>query len=152
MAFTYSGNPADSNLDRLRFELGDVESTSVLLNNDEINFCISQQPTWNRRIAMGLRSIGNKIMRQPNFRLDRWTENRHDVAKLYLSEAAALEKSSITSMGVWAGSTSTAWKNAQKDEADYNEPFAAINSNENPTRIKPHDGPEQPNTISSETD
>lgn len=40
MTFSYSGNPASSDLDAVRFFIGDTDSTEWLLSNEEINFLI----------------------------------------------------------------------------------------------------------------
>jgi hypothetical protein len=40
MAWTYSGNPGSSNLDEVRFLIGDTDSTSQLLSNEEINYLL----------------------------------------------------------------------------------------------------------------
>lgn len=41
MAWTYSGNPASSNLDLVRFLIQDTDSTDQLLSNEEINYVLS---------------------------------------------------------------------------------------------------------------
>ena len=40
MAFTYSGNPNDSQKDEIRFILGDYDESSPLLQDAEINFAL----------------------------------------------------------------------------------------------------------------
>jgi len=41
MAWTYSGNPANSALDQVRFVIGDTDSANQLLSNAEIDWLIS---------------------------------------------------------------------------------------------------------------
>lgn len=43
MSFSYSGDPAASNLDEVRYRLGDTDSTNPLLTDEEIQFQIN---TW----------------------------------------------------------------------------------------------------------
>lgn len=38
MTWTYSGNPASSALDEIRFLIGDTDTTDQLLSNEEINY------------------------------------------------------------------------------------------------------------------
>jgi hypothetical protein len=46
MSWTYSGNPASSSLDAVRFLTGDtVQTESWTLNNEEINYLIGLSPT-----------------------------------------------------------------------------------------------------------
>jgi hypothetical protein len=129
MSWTYSGNPAASDLDRLRFELGDTVAATPLLANEEINFIIAQESKWARRIARGLRSIGHKLLQQPNFGLDRWREDRHQVAQSFLTRADELEKTGRMA-GVYAGGISTSDKDTQKDDEDYDKPFASLTMDE----------------------
>jgi len=42
MAWTYSGDPANSTKDAVRFLIGDTDTTDQLLNDAEVNFCIVQ--------------------------------------------------------------------------------------------------------------
>ena len=42
MAWTYSGNPASSTLDQVRFLCGDTDTNNQLLTDAEINWLISQ--------------------------------------------------------------------------------------------------------------
>jgi hypothetical protein len=130
MAWTYSGNPADSDRDRLRFETGDTDTNSQLLQDAELDFVIAQESTWARRIARCLRSIGHKLLQQPNFALDRWREDRHEVAKSFLERARELEKTGKAA-GVYAGGISTSDKDTQKDDEDYDQPFASLTMDEN---------------------
>jgi hypothetical protein len=42
MAWTYSGDPSTSDKDKVRFLVGDTDTDDQLLNDAEINYCISQ--------------------------------------------------------------------------------------------------------------
>ena len=42
MAWTYSGDPASSDRDAVRFLIGDTDSTDQLLQDAEVSFCIAQ--------------------------------------------------------------------------------------------------------------
>lgn len=42
MAFTYSGNPATSDRDAVRFLIQDTDSDDVLLQDAEVDWCITQ--------------------------------------------------------------------------------------------------------------
>lgn len=43
MAWTYTGNPAASDRDNLRFTLGDVKQTPQSLTDEEVQFLLSEQ-------------------------------------------------------------------------------------------------------------
>lgn len=42
MTWSYSGNPTSSDLDRVRFLIGDTDTTNQLLANEEINWLLSE--------------------------------------------------------------------------------------------------------------
>lgn len=42
MAWSYSGDPASSLKDRLRFEIGDVIAADPVISDEELNFCLAQ--------------------------------------------------------------------------------------------------------------
>lgn len=44
MAWTYSGNPASSDRDKIRFLIGDVASTPQSLSDEELQYLISEAP------------------------------------------------------------------------------------------------------------
>lgn len=127
---TYSGNPANSARDLLRFQIGDTGPTSWLLNDDEIAYAIANNTSRNRRMADCLEAIGNKLLQQPNFALDKWRENRHDVAKSFIDQADKLRKKS-SAQGLYAGGISKAGKKAQEQDADRPAPWATINMDDN---------------------
>ncbi len=51
MTWTYSGNPADSNLDAIRYYIGDTDTSDQLLNNEEINFELTENGSGLYRTA-----------------------------------------------------------------------------------------------------
>ena len=50
MSFSYSGDPSASNLDEVRYRLGDTDSTNPLLTDEEIQFQID---TWVTDVSKG---------------------------------------------------------------------------------------------------
>jgi hypothetical protein len=65
MTWTYSGNPASSTLDQVRFLSGDTDSTNPLLSNEEFNFLISQwSPNTYWAAAFGCEAIAGKYQAQ----------------------------------------------------------------------------------------
>ena len=54
MAFTYSGDPSDSDLDYLRFVLGDTKASSVLFQDAELMYIINTTKDT-QRLAVAFR-------------------------------------------------------------------------------------------------
>ena len=42
MTWSYSGDPASSTIDAIRFLIGDTDTTDQLLSNEEIQYCINE--------------------------------------------------------------------------------------------------------------
>lgn len=64
MTWTYSGDPAASDLDFVRFEVGDIETSEQLLQDEEINYCINSTSTAKAAAAKAARAIAARFARQ----------------------------------------------------------------------------------------
>lgn len=69
MAFSYSGDPSTSIRDRVRFELADTAKNAPILDDEEIDYCIAQEPSTEGAIAKAAESITAKFRRQVNVRV-----------------------------------------------------------------------------------
>ena len=67
MAFTYGGNPATSELDALRFAIGDTDATSPLLQDAEIQYIIDNY-SGNAKMAALFRQAATMISIRPTKR------------------------------------------------------------------------------------
>lgn len=64
MSFSYSGNPADSPLDGVRFLVQDTNPNDPQLQDAEINFLVSLYTNIWKSAAYAARNIANKYARQ----------------------------------------------------------------------------------------
>lgn len=131
LGWTYSGDPSTSARDLLRFDIGDTDENSPLLQDTELNYVIDNQSSQHRRVADCFERIGRKILQRPNFALDKWREDRHDVAKSFLEQAKELRKRGAAA-GLYAGGISKADKLTREQDTDRDEPFAYIGMDEFP--------------------
>lgn len=65
MSWTYSGNPANSELDAMRFMLKDTVEDDPLLQDEEIQFIIDNYKGQNMRLAVGFRQCAATLARKP---------------------------------------------------------------------------------------
>lgn len=74
MTFSYSGNPASSNLDEVRFYAQDTDPVDPLLSNEEINFLIGVwKPLYESNIyvaSMVCETISAKFAREVAYSAD----------------------------------------------------------------------------------
>lgn len=129
MAWSYSGDPTSSALDALRFHIGDTESATPLLSNEEINYVLANNASLNRQLAACFETIGRKLLQRPNFALDKWREDRHEVAKSFLEQAKELRKKSAA-QGIYAGGISKTDKETREEDTDRDAPFATLDMDE----------------------
>ena len=68
MTWSYSGDPSSSNLDQVRFLIGDTDTTNQQLSNEEINFLLT---AWNNvtylAAAEGCMAIAGKYQNKADF-------------------------------------------------------------------------------------
>lgn len=60
MAFTYSGDPADSDLDAVRFLIQDITTPNELLQDAEINFLLAQEVNFYMAAAAAAMNISGR--------------------------------------------------------------------------------------------
>jgi hypothetical protein len=64
VTWTYSGNPANSTLDAVRFLMGDTDTTDQLLSNEELSWLITTEGTAYYAAAEACRAVAAKFARQ----------------------------------------------------------------------------------------
>lgn len=94
MAFSYSGNPAGSDLDRLRFTIGDTKEIGHLLEDEEIQYLIDTYTTSENALLAGLyrqcaNTYGSKMVKR---KLGPQTEDATDRQAYFVDLASKYEK------------------------------------------------------------
>lgn len=69
MTWTYSGNPAHSDKDAVRFEIGDTNKDDQLLSDEEIEFALSAETDTYRAAARCCEFLARKFAREADYRL-----------------------------------------------------------------------------------
>lgn len=108
MTWSYSGDPGSSNLDHVRFLLGDTNSSDPQLSNEEINFLLSENSDNVYAAAtMGARALVSKFSRMVDKEIGDLKYKYSDLVKHYISlidqwkRKAALSNITITAGGVF---------------------------------------------------
>ena len=63
MTWSYSGDPANSTNDAVRFLIGDTDTNDQLISNEEIAYIVTQQGSVNRSASECCRAIAAKFAR-----------------------------------------------------------------------------------------
>jgi len=126
MAWSYSGDPSASDLDEVRWWIGDTDTDEQQLSDAEINFAIDTTGNNKRAAAWCARALKAKYSREVNIRTGAAGEFRIDLAGLaraYGELADYLEWSVDAYAAPWAASVSIDEKESQLDDSDRVLPF-----------------------------
>jgi len=101
MTFTYDPTNGFSNLERVRFWLGDTDSTKAKFSDEEITAVLTDSVTWQEAALALLESLIARLSSQTDFKAD-WLEVKVSQAVAQLKALlASLEKR--WSLGSYAG-------------------------------------------------
>lgn len=94
MAATYTADPSNNAIDRLRFMLGDTDSTTPLLQDAEYEYIIACNPdNMNKQIASAFRAAATAIaIHATKRRLGPQSEDDGDRLNYYKEQADFYEK------------------------------------------------------------
>lgn len=101
MAFTYT--PFATDKDRVRFHIGDVDSTAQIYSDEEINAIIVEEGAWKKAVLACLDGIIARLTGTPDFKADWLTVDVSKAVAAYRNlrnlkaETFALETGSMTS-------------------------------------------------------
>jgi len=137
MSVTYSGDPAASSRDAVRFLLRDTSTANAEFQDAEIEWLVSQNPNPYRAAANGARakaaeasdSLASKTVGSLTLtyseRATRWL----DIAKTLDAQA---NKGLGSAIHPYSGGISKSDKEAIASEDDYNEPYFYLGMMDNP--------------------
>lgn len=123
MSWTYSGDPSSSDLDAVRFCIGDTIETDQLLQDEEIQFLLDTYESVRLACINGIISIMASYARYVNEEVDEVREDNSDrmaQLKILLDE---LRRSVSAFAQIYAGGISVADKSANESDTDRVPPF-----------------------------
>lgn len=143
MTWSYSGNPADSDLDRLRFLIGDVDSNDQQLSDEELNFLLAQNSIIVQAAVGACDAIIAKYSRlvdQKTGDIDTKYSQRiaayENLKKALPTSPAATDDSAPSPWPVpYAGGISEADMDTETDDEDRVGPVFAVGMGDYPTDV-----------------
>ena len=97
MTWSYSGDPASSDRDRVRFLIFDTDTNEQLLNNEEIDWLLTEQSNVYMAAANGAEAIAAKFARDINRSVIGISASPGGRAQFYLDLAEKLRAQTATS-------------------------------------------------------
>ena len=92
MAWTYSGDPANSTLDAIRFEIGDTNTNDQLLQDAEINYTYSEEGSVLAASARCCEVLARKFAREADQELGPIKEKLSQRSDSYAKLAETLRR------------------------------------------------------------
>lgn len=139
MPWSYSGNPASSALDQVRFLVGDTDTTDQLLLDAEITSLITEYPNPYLAGAACCEQLAAKFSREVNKSIGHLSVSAGERAKAYLVLAKTLRKRSrAKGLVPYIGGRSQSDKIADAQDADAVQPNFRIGQDDLPP-VNPFD-------------
>lgn len=133
MSWNYSGSPGDSDLDAVRFLIGDTDTDDQLVSDEEITWALTQGSVYNAA-AICARSIAAVYSRLADKAVDDLQIKYSQKSAQYFKLADSLEsKDSHKALGVYAGGISVADKESIESNTDRVSPSFKRGMTDNPS-------------------
>ena len=129
MTWSYSGNPADSDRDKVRFLVFDTDTNDQLLSNEEINWILTEQTNVYMAASNAAEAIAARFAKDINRSVIGISANPGSRAAFYLELADRLRDQASTATGhveIFAGGLTISGKEALDDDSDAVQPAFKI--------------------------
>lgn len=132
MSWSYSGNPAASDLDEVRFLIGDTDTTDQLVSNEEIAWAIANNAGTILAAATLCEALSAKFAREVDKSIGSLSVSAASRSGHFASRAASLRVQSVALCEVFVGGLSISDKAALDADADAVQPFFRAGQDDNP--------------------
>ena len=146
MAFTYSGNPASSSRDAVRYLLHDTSTAAPFMNDAEIEWLVSEKPNVYRAAAQGARQLAAQLNDNVASKtVGSLTLTYSERATKWLDLAKSLEnqanKGAGSAIRPYSGGISKTDKELNASDTDTDEPWFYRDMWDNPGSETPYNYP-----------
>ena len=133
MAFTYDGDPANSDLEAVRFLIGDTDSTDALLQDAEVNWGLSQNSNIYFAASIAAETIASKFARKVDKAVGDLRQSYSQQSKQYRTLAADLKRQASLKGSIlpYAGGISVSDKESVEENTDRTSPNFEIGMDDN---------------------
>lgn len=123
MTWSYTGNPANSPTDKVRFEIGDTVSTDPMLQDEEIQYCIDNESTYYGAVARACESIAMRFSREASTKVGALSLDLNSRAKQWSDRADKYRKRALASHAPYVGGLSRSEKADDESNPDRTGPY-----------------------------
>jgi hypothetical protein len=136
MAWTYSGDPSASDLDAVRFYIGDTTTTRQLLQDAEINFAISEHSNLRLAAAVCADAIAAKFAAESDMRVGDISRSLSQISKAFTALATKLRSEVGKRAAPSFPAASRDWKESQREDIDLVQPAFGLGDTDNPWAVQ----------------
>lgn len=137
--WTYSHNPAVSELDAVRFNIGDTNSDAKLLDDNEILYTLVLEGNVRQASIACLQNLITVYARQVDKSSDKKSQSLSQrVESFQTALDRLLERQSMSALNIFAGGQSRAGKDTQRANTDRVRPAFSKDMMDNPRAIQPN--------------
>ena len=133
MAFTYDGDPANSDLETVRFLIGDTDSTDALLQDAEVNWTLAQNSNVYFAASMAAETIASKFARKVDKAVGDLRQFYSQQSKQYRALATDLKRQASLKGSIlpYAGGISVSDKEVVEENTDRVQPSFEMGMDDN---------------------
>lgn len=123
MAFTWTGNPAASTLEKIRFLIDDKDSTRAKFTDDEINFAYAEEGSVYNAAAMLCEQLATKYADAVSRALGPLRVDLSDKSEQYAKRAAQLRARAVAYATPYVGGMSDTKDETFENDSDLKQPI-----------------------------
>jgi len=132
MSATYSGDPSASDLDHIRFVIGDTDVNDPLLQDGELNYCLSRESSFYGACALACESIGNRFSQEADVIMGTAMQLKLNArAQQWMSRAQDYRQRAVAAHAPESGGMSKAQKEQDFSNPDRTGPYFRKDMEEN---------------------
>ena len=131
MAFTWGGDPANSDLEAVRWEINDIDSANAKFQDAEINYALAQEFSVFNASARCCETLQARYSDAASRTMGPLKVDLSDLAKFYSYKAKALRKRAIIWGKPYAGGESVAKGETFEGDTDLVQPIFTKDMMEN---------------------
>ncbi|GIV81724.1 MAG: hypothetical protein KatS3mg051_1188 [Anaerolineae bacterium] len=139
MTWTYSGDPAASSRDAVRFLIGDTDTNDQQITDEEIAWLLAQNGNTYVAAAAACESIAAKYARNVDASVDSARVDASQRQAHYLALAKKLRSRAAYAAVPFAGGISESDKDTREDDTDRVEPAFTRDLHRNPGTVSLRD-------------
>ena len=137
--WTYSHDPSASDLDAVRFNVGDTNSEDKLLDDNEILYALAEEGTVRQASISCLQNLITVYARQVDGSVGKGSKALSQrVESFNTSLDRLLEKQSMSALNVFAGGLTRSGKETVQADTDRVRPVFTKDMMDNPRAVRPN--------------